>query len=255
MRGTPAVARLTTLLLFLALAGICAYWALQILAPRPAIAPSGSIGDSTAAANLVPSTQLFGRAGDAAPQAATPSNIQVVGIAESGPRGVAILTVDGRPAAAFAVNDSVTEGTKLVSVTLDTVALDQRGRRLELKAPERGSLSVLSSGVGKPRTTTSSSATPPVNTTPTVPQAPAQSTPQSPADAAAMGRAGFPPPGTTPSGMPPTAGGTVGQAPPGQPAFPAPPPMPGPGTVPGIPMPPGVTAGQPPGQLPATATQ
>ena len=63
MRATSVVARLATLLLFLGLVGISTYWLVQILAPRPAIAPAGSIGDSTAATNLAPSTLLFGRAG------------------------------------------------------------------------------------------------------------------------------------------------------------------------------------------------
>ena len=46
--------------------------------------------------------------------AGTPSaagNIQVSGVAEAGPKGVVILSVDGKPGAAYGVNDDVTEGT------------------------------------------------------------------------------------------------------------------------------------------------
>ena len=97
MRGSLTAVRLLTLLLFLLLIAVCAYWALQILAPRPAIAPSASIGDAAAAPNLEPATTLFGAAGSAV--AVTDSgNIQVSGIAEAGPEGVVILSIDGETA-------------------------------------------------------------------------------------------------------------------------------------------------------------
>ena len=60
MRGPLTAARLLTLFFFLLLVSICAYWLVQILAPRPAIAPSASIGDASAPANLEPATKLFG---------------------------------------------------------------------------------------------------------------------------------------------------------------------------------------------------
>lgn len=165
MRGSLAANRLLTLLLFLLLVAICAYWALQILAPRPAIAPSASIGDTNAAVNLAPAVTLFGSANAitaGTPEA--PSNIQVSGVAESGPNGVVILSVDGKPGAPYGVNESVIEGTTVKSVTLDKVVLNQRGRLIELKTPERASRDVLSSAQGKPRTGSESSTTAPVST-------------------------------------------------------------------------------------------
>ena len=81
MRGSLTAVRLLTLLLFLLLIAVCAYWALQILAPRPAIAPSASIGDAAAAPNLEPATTLFGAAGSASMAATDSGNIQVNGIA------------------------------------------------------------------------------------------------------------------------------------------------------------------------------
>ena len=163
MRGSLTAVRLLTLLLFLLLIAVCAYWALQILAPRPAIAPSASIGDAAAAPNLEPATTLFGAAGSAV--AVTDSgNIQVSGIAEAGPEGVVILSIDGKPGAAYGVNTNVTEAIVVKSVELDKVVLDQRGKLIELKTPTRASLDVLSSGVGKPRAPSDSGTAPPVPT-------------------------------------------------------------------------------------------
>ena len=165
MRGSLTANRLLTLLLFLLLVAICAYWALQVLAPRPAIAPSASIGDTNAAVNLAPAVTLFGSANAitaGTPEA--PSNIQVSGVAEAGPDGVVILSVDGKPGAPYGVNESVIEGTTVKSVTLDKVVLNQRGHLIELKTPERASRDVLSSAQGKPRTASESSTTAPVST-------------------------------------------------------------------------------------------
>lgn len=167
MRGPLTAARLLTLVLFLLLVSICAYWLLQILAPRPAIAPSASIGDTTAAANLAPAAKLFGSASAivAGPQE-QPSNIQVNGVAEAGPNGVVILSIDGKPGAPFAVNETVTDGTLVKSVTLDKVVLEQRGRLIELKTPDRASRDVLSSGAGKPRKPSEAGTAPPVASRP-----------------------------------------------------------------------------------------
>ncbi|MBA3478217.1 MAG: hypothetical protein H0T52_07445, partial [Lautropia sp.] len=162
-----------TLLLFLLLVAICSYWALQILAPRPAIAPSASIGDGAAAPNLAPAVVLFGSPNAVAAGAPAPSsNIQVSGIAEAGPNGVVILSIDGKPGAAYSVDDSVTDGTTVKSVGLDKVVLNQRGRLIELKSPERASMDVLSSGVGKLRRSSDSSITPPVAARPVAPPPP-----------------------------------------------------------------------------------
>ncbi len=248
MRATSVVARLATLLLFLGLVGISTYWLVQILAPRPAIAPAGSIGDSTAATNLAPSTLLFGRAGQSAkgPEA-PPTNIEVNGIVEAGARGVAILTVDGKAPVAYAVNDAVGDATRLVAVTLDTVTVERNGSKIELKAPERASLSVLTSGVGKARDPRRDT-TPPVPTRPV--GAPGSAPVTMPGAAPQPGAGGVtpPPPNNPPGsavarppqvdpgqGMPnagvpatpsidPNTGRPVfGAIQPGQPAFPAPP--------------------------------
>ncbi|MGE0798090.1 MAG: type II secretion system protein N [Lautropia sp.] len=257
-----------SLLLFLLLVGIVAYWALQLLAPRPTIAPSGSIGDSGTALNLTPATLLFGSRDAAAPAAqAAPSNIQVNGIVEAGPNGVAILTVDGRPAAAYAVDQPVNDNTRVKSVELDKVVLDQRGKLLELKAPERGSVAVLSSGVGKTRDGSAAAPSNPAagrNPAPPLPLPPATPTgdasggpsrPRSagpaftmppsaagqPGAAAAAAAGAQAASGSNPAiGQPPAA-----QSQPGQPSFPLPSVPPPSQAEPGAPT---LQANQPPGQ-------
>jgi general secretion pathway protein C len=188
MRGSLTAPRLLTLLLFLLLVAISSFWALQILAPRPAIAPSASIGDTAAAPNLAPAVALFGSSSGATVAGpATDSNIQVSGVAEAGPEGVVILSVDGKPGAAYGVNDSVSEGTTVKSVGLDKVVLDQRGRLIELKTPVRASMDVLSSGVGRQRNPDDGNTVAPVSTRPAPP-------PVLPPRAPAVGQPQFQPP-------------------------------------------------------------
>jgi len=162
MRGTLTAARLLTLISFLVLIAVTSYWALQILAPRPAIAPSASVGDNAAPPNLASAAVLFGSPNAVTAGAPPPSNIQVSGILEAGPQGVVILSVDGKPGTFYGVGSSVSEGISVKSVGLDKVVLDQRGRLIELKTPERGSVRVLSSGVGKPPVTREGAAPIPV---------------------------------------------------------------------------------------------
>ena len=169
MRGTLTAARLLTLVFFLVLIAVTSYWALQILAPRPAIAPSASVGDNAAPPNLASAAVLFGSPNAVTAGAPPPSNIQVSGILEAGPQGVVILSVDGKPGTFYGVGSSVTEGTSVKSVALDKVVLDQRGRLIELKTPERGSLRVLSSGVGKAPVTREGSSVAPVPVRPAAP--------------------------------------------------------------------------------------
>ena len=46
MRSSSAAIRLLSLLLFLLLVSIITYWAMQLLAPRGAIAPNDAIGEN-----------------------------------------------------------------------------------------------------------------------------------------------------------------------------------------------------------------
>ncbi|MGE0311169.1 MAG: type II secretion system protein N [Lautropia sp.] len=210
MRSTVTLARLLSLLLLLSLAGIVTYWATRLLAPPVAVAPSGSIGDVGSNVNLTPAAAVFGVPGAAVAAAPPVTNIDVLGVAESGERGVAILSVDGKPASAFAVGDRIDDATTVASVGIETVVLDRRGRRLELKSPARGSLAVLSSGIGQVR---DPNRPVPAGPPPAAPaQAPAGAAPGAPSPA---------PGGSSPPG-PPAAPRNVGAAP-----SPAPGPQPG----------------------------
>ncbi|MET0508126.1 MAG: hypothetical protein ABWZ78_08065, partial [Burkholderiaceae bacterium] len=146
MRNLLSLSRLLSALLLLTLVAIIAYWAMQLLAPRPAIAPSGSIGDAATTRNLNAATAAFGVPATAQAGAAVPTNIPVVGVAVSGADGVAILAVDGKAGQPYAVGTQVDDVTRLISALDGKVVLEQNGRRIEVNAPERPSMAVLSSG-------------------------------------------------------------------------------------------------------------
>jgi general secretion pathway protein C len=147
MRIRLPVARIVSVLLFAALCAIVAGWALQLLAPRAPIAPAGAVAQAQPPTDLAAAGQLFGGAPRPADTvAAGPSNIQVTGVLAAGPRGVALLAIDGRPAKPFAVGEAVLEGTTVRAVSADAVELERAGRPLRLAAPARGSLEVLTSG-------------------------------------------------------------------------------------------------------------
>jgi general secretion pathway protein C len=164
MRIRLPVAKLAAVVLFAALCAIVASWALQLLAPRAPMAPSGAVAQAQPPVDLSSASQLFGGAppsSGAAPVAAPPSNIQVAGVLAAGPRGVALLAVDGKPARPYAVGESVADGMAVSSVSGDTVVLDRRGEAVRLPAPTRSSLDVLTSGTTAGRQPAGSSAPPP----------------------------------------------------------------------------------------------
>lgn len=147
--GWPAW--LGTLAAVAALCAIAAWWMLQLLAPAAPIAPAASAGGTQALPELRLAAHLFGTA--AGPQgavAAAPSNISVLGVVSAESRGSAILSVDGQPPKAFAVGEAVTPSQTLLSVNGDTVLIGENGRQVELAAPQRPSLSLLSNGPERP---------------------------------------------------------------------------------------------------------
>ncbi|MFN8841696.1 MAG: type II secretion system protein N, partial [Burkholderiales bacterium] len=151
MRLRLPVVPIVSVLLFAVLCAIVAGWALQLLAPRAPIAPGGAVAQAQAPADLSAAGRLFGgvpRRLDAVAEA--PANIQVAGVLAAGPRGVALLAIDGRPAKPFAVGESVSDGMTVRSVTGDTVELERGGQSLRLAAPARASLAVLTSGPQRP---------------------------------------------------------------------------------------------------------
>lgn len=141
MRSASTLARTVTLLLLLALLALATYWAVRLLAPRPAIAPS-VLGSDSNTPSLDPASRLFG---SNSPQAATPqapSSIQVSGVVSAGGRSVAVLSVSGKPSF-VAVGDRIDGQTVLKSVSVDKVVIEQNGQDIELPTPARGDTSVL----------------------------------------------------------------------------------------------------------------
>ncbi len=143
-RWAPSIAAVAA---FGALGGTCAYWALQLLAPPVAIAPTGSLVDTQSAPDLGAAQALFGST-SAEPSAAVsvPVDVRVLGVAASPVRGSAVLVVDSGAARAFLVGDDVGSEMRLVEVRSDTAVLERRGVRIELPAPQRPSVALLSSG-------------------------------------------------------------------------------------------------------------
>ena len=237
----PAV-RLTSLLLFAALCAITAYWALQLLAPRAPMAPSGSVAQAPAPPDLRVASQLFGGAAAAPAATAAQVNIQVVGVVAAGERGVALLAVEGRPSKPFAVGELVTEGVRVVAVAPDAVTLTRYGQPATLPAPARGSVAVLTSNAG--RAAAESAAASAAGQAPPPPPPP-------PYGAAAAGAAAPAPGGAPAAGAPPANPLAVNPAPtnPGNPGA-------APGGVPGGPpgVPPGAMAGATAGAPPSAVS-
>ena len=146
--GWPAW--LATLAGVAVLCAIVTWWALQLLAPRPPIAPSVVSLDGQALPELRLAAQLFGTPAGAQAHAPTSaSNVTVVGVLSAGVRGSAILSVDGQPARAYAVGERIGPMQVLFAVRGDTVVLDESGRKLQLQAPQRPALSLLNDGPGR----------------------------------------------------------------------------------------------------------
>lgn len=218
MRLRLPLARIVAVALFALLCAIVAGWALQLLAPRAPVAPSGAVAQAQPPADLGLASQLFGGApvaGGEPAAAAAPSNIQVSGVLAAGERGVALLAIDGKPARPFAVGEPVSDGLAVRSVSASEVVLDRGGSPMRLPAPARSSVDVLTAGSqGGPGGSSSGSSAPPVRPLP-------------PAGAAAAAAQPMPVPGAggVPFQMAPPGGAPVHSAPPGA----------GPGGLPGAP--------------------
>lgn len=140
----PALA--VGLLLFALLCWIGTMWALKLFGPRAPLAPAEVVADPRAGLDLRAAGRLFGSAaGPSAPVAAS-VNVQVLGVASDPQRAAVVLAVDGKPARPYAVGDELSSGIRLVDVRPDTVVIDRNGQRVELAAPPRPSLSVLTGG-------------------------------------------------------------------------------------------------------------
>ncbi|MCD6681889.1 MAG: general secretion pathway protein GspB [Burkholderiaceae bacterium] len=143
-RWAPSIAAIAA---FGALGATCAYWTLQLLAPPVAIAPAGSLVDTQTVPDLRSAQALFGSNASESPSAIPPPvDVRVVGVAASPVRGSAVLVVDSAAAKAFLVGDEIGDEMRLIEVRSDMAVLERRGVRIELPAPQRPSVALLSSG-------------------------------------------------------------------------------------------------------------
>lgn len=151
MRSSSAAIRLLSLLLFLLLVSIITFWAMQLLAPRGAIAPHDALGEN-GRPPLPIAARLFGARNTGVADATPPPiNVRVLGVLQAGRHGVAVLGVNERPVAAYAVNQKIGNGSVLRAVENDRVIIEHRGKKVEFPAPKRYSLDILSSNAGNSR--------------------------------------------------------------------------------------------------------
>jgi len=147
-RWAPSIAAVAA---FGLLGATCAYWALQLLAPPVTIAPTGSLVDTQSAPDLAAAQSLFGTsASGPVATSAVAVDIRVLGVAASPTRGSAVLVVDAGAPRAFLVGDEVGSDLRLVEVRSDAAVLERNGARIELPAPQRPSVALLSSGPAAP---------------------------------------------------------------------------------------------------------
>lgn len=194
---------LAAIVLFAVLCGAATYWGLQLLAPRAAIAPAGSLVDWQKAPDLAAASRLFGMppsAVQAQRAAVVASNIKVIGVAASPTRGSAVLAIDGKPPKAFLVGEKIDDRSTLFEVRADAVVIEQPSGRVELLAPERPDPALLSAGPAA-----QSGAVPPAP----VPIAPRPGSAPPPGTQQALPRIGpSPAPAPVPPAPPPAAGAT-----------------------------------------------
>lgn len=114
------------------------WWAGQIAAPRPAIAPA--VQPTPTLADPAPAASMFGTPARAGALVSDPrlASVKVVGVIVHPTRGAALLAVDGAPPKAYSAGDTVATGLTLREVTADYAVFDRLGERITLAAPRRG---------------------------------------------------------------------------------------------------------------------
>lgn len=207
---------LVSALLIAALAATIAWWATQLLAPRPAIAPAA---DARGAPPDIGSVgRLFGLPGPAGSLGGLSmpaTSIVALGLV-TGERGAAVLAIDGQPGKPFMVGGRLPGGELLVEVRPDGVVLDRAGILVTVPAPPPRDLSILTAGrqgatSGAPPATATQTPVPAAETGPT-------------GSVTGPGPTSPPPPGSGPGVVvPQPASGIIGAPPPAAPAGAAPP--------------------------------
>lgn len=141
----PLLYWLLTAIALLCLLATMTYWAMQLLAPKTAVAPvsvsSAAVGSSSPNAQ-----RLFGApAAASAPVAAADSQIEVIGVA-TGRNAVALLTVDGKAAQNFTVGQTIAPGVRLQAVGKSEVTFTRNGKEFTVAAPAAPTTAILTAG-------------------------------------------------------------------------------------------------------------
>lgn len=103
-----------------ALAAGIGLWGALLLAPRPAPAPPALVAGPAPGQDLTPVSDWFG-GGSAR------LRVAVVGLIASGRHGAALLSINGGPAQAYSVGQTLAPGVTLWAVLPNGVSIDQDG--------------------------------------------------------------------------------------------------------------------------------
>src|SRR5690554_6905150 len=104
----------------LALAAGIGWWGALLLAPQPTAAPPALGLGPASGQNISPVINWFG--GDSARL-----RVAVLGLISSGQHGTALLSINGGPAQAYSVGQSLATGVTLAAVLPHGVSIDQDG--------------------------------------------------------------------------------------------------------------------------------
>jgi general secretion pathway protein C len=133
------VPRASAVVLAMALAVVATDWVLTLSARRTTLeavrpVPPGDAVPRTEAADVAPVAHLFG--GSAAMHE---GNIRLLGVIAQGAKGkgIALLAVDGRPAAPVRAGETLPGGATLAEVRHDRVVVEREGAAREIRLPAK----------------------------------------------------------------------------------------------------------------------
>jgi general secretion pathway protein C len=105
-------------------------WTPLLLAPQPAAAPAALAMGPAPGQNISPVVHWFGGGNGRL-------RVTVVGLISSGERGAALLSINGAPAKAYRVGQTLAPGVKLAAVLPAGVSIDQDGVLEQIDVPRR----------------------------------------------------------------------------------------------------------------------
>lgn len=123
----PTLARAAAMLAVAAGLGL---WGALLLAPRPAPAPPALASGPAPGQDITPVANWFG-GGTAR------LRVAVVGLIASGSHGAALLSINGGPAQAYRVGQSLAQGVTLSAVLPQGVSIDQDGIVEDIAVPSQ----------------------------------------------------------------------------------------------------------------------